>query len=55
MELTPVGNRTRMDLAFRLPDALSDAEVQAWLAKGVEPGMAMTIDRLVDRLRVRAA
>ena len=55
VELTPVGSKTRMDVAFRLPDALSDAEVQAWLDQGVEPGMAMTIDRLVDRLEARVA
>ena len=55
VELTPVGEKTRMDLAFQLPDQLSDAEVKAWLDKGVQPGMAMTIDRLVDRLKAKAA
>ena len=55
VELTPVGERTRMEVEFRLPDALSDAEVQGWMNKGVEPGMAMTIDRLVERLQARAA
>ena len=55
VELTPVGERTRMDLALRLPDELTSAEVQAWLDKGIEPGMTMTIDRLVTRLNRRAA
>ena len=55
VELTPVGEKTRMDLAFQLPDQLSDAEVKAWLDKGVQPGMAMTIDRLVDNLKAKAA
>jgi uncharacterized protein YndB with AHSA1/START domain len=50
VELTPVGARTRMDVALHLPDQLSDAEVQAWLDKGVEKGMAMTVDRLVAKL-----
>ena len=49
VELTPVGEKTRMDLALFLPDALSGAEVQAWLDKGVEAGMTMTVDRLVKR------
>ncbi|KQX38305.1 hypothetical protein ASD04_11905 [Devosia sp. Root436] len=50
VELTPVGERTRMDVALHLPDQLSQAEVEAWLDKGIEPGMAMTIDRLVEKL-----
>lgn len=55
VELTPVGEKTRMDVAFQLPDALSDAEVQRWLDMGVEPGMTMTIDRLVGRFKAKAA
>jgi uncharacterized protein YndB with AHSA1/START domain len=55
VELTPVGERTRMKVALRLPDQLSQAEAQGWLDKGIEPGMAMTIDRLVERLRAKAA
>jgi uncharacterized protein YndB with AHSA1/START domain len=55
VELTPEGERTRMDVALYLPDQLSAAEVQGWLDKGLEPGMAMTIDRLVDRLKTKAA
>ena len=55
VELTPVGARTRMVVSLRLPDQLSDAAAQAWLDMGVEPGMAMTIDRLVAQLRARAA
>ena len=55
VELTPVGERTRMVVALRLPDHLSAAEVQGWLDKGLEPGMAMTIDRLVARLKAEAA
>ncbi len=49
VELMPVGERTRMDLTLRLPDALSPDEAQAWMDKGIEPGMTMTIDRLVAR------
>jgi len=37
-----------MVVTLALPDDLGDAEVQAWMAKGIEPGMSMTIDRLVD-------
>lgn len=55
VELTPVGERTRMEVALYLPDQLSEADVQAWLNQGLEPGMAMTIDRLVHRLGARAA
>jgi uncharacterized protein YndB with AHSA1/START domain len=55
VELTPVGERTRMDLTLRLPDQLSADQVQGWLDKGLEPGMAMTIDRLVERLKAKAA
>jgi uncharacterized protein YndB with AHSA1/START domain len=55
VELTPVGERTRMDVSLRLPDQLSQAEVQGWLDKGIEPGMAMTIDRLVAKFSRSAA
>lgn len=55
VELSPAGARTRMVVSLRLPDQLSDAAVQAWLDMGVEAGMAMTIDRLVAKLRARAA
>ena len=55
VELTPDGARTRMVVSLRLPDQLSESAVQAWLDMGVEPGMAMTIDRLVEKLRARAA
>ena len=51
VELTPDGERTRMEVALRLPDQLSEAEVRAWLDMGVEAGMAMTIDRLVAKLK----
>lgn len=50
VELTPVGERTRMEVALHLPDALSDSQVKAWLDMGVEAGMSMTIDRLVAKL-----
>lgn len=55
VELTPVGERTRMDLQLALPDRLSEAQVRACPDKGVEAGMTMTIERLVSRLRARAA
>ena len=55
VELTPEGDRTRMEVALRLPDQLSQAEVKSWLDKGIEPGRAMTIDRLVERLKAKAA
>ena len=48
VELTPMGSQTQMVVTLALPDDLGDAEVQAWMAKGIEPGMSMTIDRLVD-------
>ena len=49
------GYETFQDVAVRLPDQLSQAAVKGWLDKGLEPGMAMTIDRLVERLRAKAA
>jgi len=49
VDLTPMGEKTKMDLMLRLPDQLSAAEAQAWMDKGIEPGMTMTIDRLVAR------
>ena len=55
VELTPEGERTRMVVALHLPDQLSAAEVQDWLDKGLEPGMSMTIDRLVARFTAKAA
>lgn len=48
--LTAVGDRTRLDLSLFLPDQLSDSQVQAWMEKGIEPGMTMTVDRLVAQL-----
>lgn len=50
VELEPVGARTRLTVTLRLPDDLSQGAVQAWLDKGLEAGMTMTIDRLVARL-----
>jgi hypothetical protein len=44
-----------MDVTLRLPDQLSVSEAQAWMDKGIEPGMTMTIDRLVARFPVSAA
>lgn len=55
VELTPVGGKTRMDVTLHLPDQLSAAEVQDWLDMGVEPGLGMTIDRLVERFKAKAA
>lgn len=55
VEFTPVGQRTRMDLALYLPDHLSAEQAQAWLDMGVEAGMTMTIDRLVASMAARAA
>lgn len=55
VELAPVGQQTRMDVTLRLPDQLSAAEVQAWLDMGIEPGMSMTIDRLVQKFAKSAA
>ena len=49
VDLTPLGTQTRLVLTLALPDELSEAEVQGWLDKGIEPGMSMTIDRLVDK------
>jgi hypothetical protein len=49
-----VGEKTRMDVALHLPDQLSEGEVKGWLDMGVEPGLSMTIDRLVEKL-ARAA
>lgn len=49
VELTPMGEQTRLDLALRLPDQLDDRQVQDWLDKGIEAGMTMTIDRLVRK------
>lgn len=49
VELTPVGTQTRMVVTLALPDDLSEAAVQEWMDKGIEPGMSMTIDRLVAR------
>lgn len=47
VELTPVGAQTRMVVTLALPDDLSDDQVQDWMDKGIEPGMSMTMDRLV--------
>ena len=49
VDLAPLGQRTRMEVTLRLPDQLSAAEVQAWRDRGIEPGMSMTIDRLVAK------
>jgi len=49
VDLTPLGPQTRLVLTLALPDELSEAEVQSWLDKGIEPGMSMTVDRLVDK------
>ena len=55
VELTPVGQQTRMDLALRLPDQLTETQVQDWMDKGIERGMTMTIDRLVQRFQAQTA
>jgi hypothetical protein len=44
-----------MVVSLHLPDSLSAPDVRRWLELGVEAGMAMTIDRLVEKLRSRAA
>lgn len=55
VELAPVGQQTRMEVTLRLPDQFSEAEVRAWLDKGIEPGMSMTIDRLMAKFAKSAA
>lgn len=44
--LEPVDDGTEMTVHFGFPDHLTDAEVQAWLDLGVEPGMRETVARL---------
>ena len=50
VELTPVGEQTRMDFRLRLPDQMSDAAAKAWLDMGIDHGWSVTIDRLVAQL-----
>ena len=50
VELTPVGEQTRMDFRLQLPDQMSDEAAKAWLDMGIDQGWGMTIDRLVTQL-----
>lgn len=50
VELSAMGERTRMDFQLQLPGQLSEPEVDAWMTKGIDKGWTGTLDRLVERL-----